>query len=141
MGVNISLEKVSACDIKYIQQHSPNEYLIISTIQGNPTTIPFIKGTVNPYVEEHKINNILSNKNNETKIIIYGRNSQDMSVIQKYRQLLQLGLTNVYIYIGGLFEWLLLNKQYPTIFLIDNSQQVNLWDFCGEPNKSILGTT
>ena len=45
-------------------------------------------------------------------IIIYGKNNNDETVIKKYNQLIKLGFINVYIYLGGLFEWLLLQDIY-----------------------------
>ena len=47
-----------------------------------------------------------------THIIIYGRNCNDESIYKKYSQLLCLGFINVYIYTGGLFEWLCLQDIY-----------------------------
>ena len=35
-----------------------------------------------------------------------------MRILKKYRQLVDLGFSNVYIYTGGLFEWLLLQDIY-----------------------------
>ena len=37
-------------------------------------------------------------------IIIYDKNSDEMRILKKYRQLVDLGFTNVYIYTGGLFS-------------------------------------
>ena len=48
----------------------------------------------------------------EINIIIYGRNTNDTSIYNKYNQLTQLGFSNVYIYLGGLFEWLCLQDIY-----------------------------
>jgi hypothetical protein len=53
------------------------------------------------------------------KIIIYGRNCNDEKIYTKYNQLISLGFYNVYIYTGGLFEWLMLqdiygDKEFPT---------------------------
>ena len=45
-------------------------------------------------------------------IYIYGLNYADSTVYNKYDQLCALGLENVYIYPGGLFEWLLLQDIY-----------------------------
>ena len=39
-------------------------------------------------------------------------NSCDNKIIKKYNQLIKLNFTNVYIYPGGLFEWLLLQDIY-----------------------------
>lgn len=49
---------------------------------------------------------------NYDKIYIYGKNYMDISTNKKYEQLLSLGLKNVYIYGGGLFEWLLMQDIY-----------------------------
>ena len=55
----------------------------------------------------------------DKKIIVYGKNNNDDKLFNKYQQLIGLGFTNVHIYIGGIFEWLLLqevygNEQFPT---------------------------
>ena len=44
--------------------------------------------------------------------IIYGKNSNDNTIYNRYKQLLELGFTNIYLYIGGLFEWLCLQDIY-----------------------------
>ena len=45
-------------------------------------------------------------------IIIYGKNSNDITILHKYEQLVKLGFTNVHIYTGGIFEWMLLHEIY-----------------------------
>jgi hypothetical protein len=45
-------------------------------------------------------------------IIVYGKNSTDITILHKYEQLLKLGFTNVHIYTGGIFEWMLLHEIY-----------------------------
>ena len=45
-------------------------------------------------------------------VIIYGKNCLDNTVIKKHKQLRTLGFPEVYIYLGGLFEWLLLQDIY-----------------------------
>jgi hypothetical protein len=140
MGINISVEKVSACDIKYIQEKHINDYIIITTID-NTTNIPLIKGTISPHEEETVINKMIGNKKHTRGIIIYGKNNQDASVIKKYKQLIQFNIGEVYIYIGGLFEWLLLHKTYPEIFLLNNNDtKYNLWELHASPNQTILKT-
>jgi hypothetical protein len=39
-------------------------------------------------------------------------NSADYSIFKKYDQLIKLGFYNIFIYTGGLFEWLLLQDIY-----------------------------
>lgn len=139
MGINISIQKVSACDIKYIQEKCLNKYIIITTIDKG-YNIPLIKGTVSPHEEESIINRIIINKDKNIKgIIIYGKNNQDLSVIDKYKQLIHFNVGEIYIYIGGLFEWLLLHKNHPDVFLIDDdNKKYNLWDFYEQPNPTII---
>ena len=69
--------------------------------------------TVPIETEEGLINTLLTQYNNPTKkIIIYGKNSTDATVDKKHKQLFSLGLTEVYVYSGGLFEWMLLQDIY-----------------------------
>ena len=58
--------------------------------------------TINEYIK--------TNKN--INIIIYGRNSCDLNTEKKHKQLISLGFYNVFIYRGGMFEWLLLQDIY-----------------------------
>ncbi len=96
-------------DIQEALKNKEN-YIIINTLPTNnqecllPCTIDFKQ-------EEHIINHFLKN-NKDKNIIIYGKNVNDMTVYDKYEQLLKLGFTNVYIYQGGLFEWLCLQDIY-----------------------------
>ena len=62
-------------------------------------------------MEVELINNYLKS-NRAVKIVIYGRNSNDELLYKKYQQLVSLGFTNVHAYIGGMFEWLLLQDIY-----------------------------
>ena len=68
-----------------------------------------IPGTVSVKDEEAFINRHL-NKN--ISIIIYGKNANDDSIFKKYEQLLKLGFSSVFVYTGGIFEWLLLQDIY-----------------------------
>ena len=77
-----------------------------------------IKNTLSPEEEINALNNYLKN-DKSINILIYGENCCDTKVIDKFNQLYKLGFTNLYIYIGGLFEWLLLqdifgNEEFPT---------------------------
>ena len=46
------------------------------------------------------------------KIIVYDKNSSQDHLYKKYHQLINLGFYEVYVYPGGLFEWLLLQDIY-----------------------------
>ena len=70
-----------------------------------------IEGTIQ-IDHETKIVNEQLEKNKSIRIIVYGMNSTDETIVKKYDQLIGLGFTNVFIYLGGLFEWLLLQDIY-----------------------------
>jgi hypothetical protein len=71
-----------------------------------------ISGTLPYDKEEMVINKILEESIERQEIIIYGKNSADDSTKTKAVQLSKLGFKNVFIYSGGLFEWLLLQDIY-----------------------------
>lgn len=110
MGNTQPLRKVSFEDIKQAIQH-PDKYFIINTLKPGeqdcliPHTIPCTE-------EERRINKCLDNKQNSLPIIIYGRNNNDDTIVKRYHQLSTLGFSNVYLYSGGMFEWLLLQDIY-----------------------------
>ena len=74
-----------------------------------------IVGTVVAEKEIEKINKMISKNDYEKDIIIYGRNCHEYEkLVKKQKQLASLGFKNVYIYLGGMFEWLLLQDVYGT---------------------------
>ena len=84
--------------------------LIINTLTEN-NQYCLIQGTINIKDEAKILNNYLSTNKNKL-IVIYGKNNNDEKIFIQYKKLTDLGFTNVYIYIGGLFEWLLLQEIY-----------------------------
>ena len=62
--------------------------------------------------DEEDLINRLVKTNKKQKIIIYGRNCNDDKLIKKYNQLSSMGFKNLFVYIGGLFEWLCLQDIY-----------------------------
>lgn len=103
---------------------NPSKFLIINTLPGNDQGI-LIRGTVPFEREEAMINEQLTNYTSpDLPVIIYGRNSCDISVDAKQTQLRSLGIKDVYVYVGGLFEWLLLNEVYGNDeFCVDTNQK------------------
>lgn len=100
-----SFEDVQIC----IQK---NEGIIIHTLPSHEQTC-LIHKTITAEIEEATINRFLQDDPNQL-IIIYGRNCNDEKVSDRYSQLLSLGFRRVYIYRGGLFEWLCLQDIYGT---------------------------
>ena len=80
---------------------------------------------------EEEILNTHLKSNKSIKIIVYGMNSQDTSVNKKYEQLISLGFYNVFIYNGGLFEWLLLQDIYGKESFLTTSQERDILKYKG----------
>jgi hypothetical protein len=98
-------------DIKYAITHS-NNFIIINTLSANEQDT-LIKGTLPCDREETAINEQISNyRAPDLPVIIYGRNCSDDSVLLKQEQLVNIGVKHVCVYMGGLFEWLLLQDIY-----------------------------
>ena len=72
-----------------------------------------IAGTLTATEEEAFMNDYLSTyAENHKTIVLYGRNSCDDSPRRKRAQLMSFGISDVYIYSGGMFEWILLQDIY-----------------------------
>jgi hypothetical protein len=73
-----------------------------------------IKGTLSIDAEEKTINEwVKSGKAVDHCIILYGKNTDDAARLEKKRRDLRaLGFHDVFLYPGGLFEWLLLQDIY-----------------------------
>ena len=90
----------------------PQQGLLMNTLPANEQDC-LISNTLSADREETVVNEMLTQYQKvERKIIVYGKNSTDTSVDRKYRQLLSLGIGQVYVYYGGLFEWMLLQDIY-----------------------------
>jgi rhodanese-related sulfurtransferase len=74
-----------------------------------------IQSTIHADIEEESINNAINKNDFDKQIIIYGKNTHAIeALVKKQKQLASLGFKNVKIYIGGLFEWALLQDIYGT---------------------------
>jgi len=121
-----SIKKVGFDDIS-LAINNPTEFLIINTLPKNEQD-SLIRGTLCFEKEEEKINEIIeAGKMRKYKIIIYGKNSTDPTIETKYKQLVNFGFTQVFVYYGGIFEWVLLRDIYgeelfPFITTIPNNK-------------------
>ena len=117
-------------------QHAINaseKYIIINTMSPLyqscliPRTMPIEK-------EEDFINNIISKKAfDSVSVIVYGLNANDESAYKKYQQLKTLGILQVYIYSGGMFEWLLLQDVYGSTLFPTTTRELDILKY--KPNK------
>jgi hypothetical protein len=103
------IKTVSFEDILHVIT-DPNT-IIINTLSSSEQ-LCLIKNTVSIDIEENIINEMIKNYDFIKQIIIYGKNNLDMTTDNKFNTLKKLGFKNVFVYRGGLFEWLLLQDIY-----------------------------
>ena len=109
MGNTQSMKKINFEDMQTVIKN-PEVYLIINTLPPSEQTCLIINTTI--ATDEETIINKFMKENKSIRIIIYGKNCNDESVNKKCQQLLTLGFYNIYVYLGGMFEWLLLQDIY-----------------------------
>jgi len=111
MGNKISSSiKINYEDIQYILKNLEG-YLLINTLSDAEQDCLIIN-TINIRNEEAVINKCIQHAKKDIKIIIYGKNCNDEKIYNKYNQLTSLGFYNVFVYTGGMFEWLMLQDIY-----------------------------
>ena len=76
-------------------------------------------------------------KDKNIRIIIYGMNSCDGDTNKKYEQLIGFGFYNVYIYQGGLFEWLILQDIYGKELFPTTSSESDFLKYKGSSHFNI----
>ena len=124
-GTNMSIPKINYEDVKLSINNS--NYLLINTLPNHEQNCLIYK-TIH-FASEEQIINDLVNNNKSHNIIIYGKNCNDDSVYKKYNQFIDLGFTNVYLYLGGLFEWLLLQDIYTDKNIKTTKKELNLMKY------------
>lgn len=113
-----SYKKINFEEVQYAIKNI-NQYILINTLPSTEQDC-LIKHTLSYDQEESTINELLTNYDfTKKKIIVYGKNSNDETAEKKYSQLRTLGFSEIFLYTGGLFEWMLLqdiygNTEFPT---------------------------
>jgi hypothetical protein len=120
-----SVKKANFEDIQQIIKTNNNS-LLINTLNINEQNC-LIKGTIAIDKEEMIINKNLNNL--AMKIIVYDKNSSQDHLYKKYHQLINLGFYEVYVYPGGLFEWLLLQDIYGSESFPTSTQELDILKF------------
>jgi|UniRef100_A0A6C0IQE8 hypothetical protein len=108
MGNERSIKKVNFEDIQQIWKNN-QPILLINTLSDSEQNC-LIKRTVSVKDEVRLINEYI--RKPSIKIIVYGKNTSEISPYKKIEQLTSLGFYNVFLYPGGLFEWLCLQDIY-----------------------------
>lgn len=129
MGNYASINKVNFSFVQKCIHYGDETILIINTLDYLKQDC-LIKNSIHASKEEEIINKCLKN-NKSIKILIYGENCTDNKVIVKYNQLYKLGFSNIYVYLGGLFEWLLLQDIYGDEEFPSTSKIIDLLKYKG----------
>ena len=123
--------KINYEDVQFIIKN-PEGHVLINTLSNSEQNC-LIVNTININNEENIINNCIKRGAKDIKIIIYGKNSNDEKLYTKYSQLTSLGFYNVYIYTGGLFEWLMLQDIYGENEFPTTKKELDILKY--KPNK------
>ena len=129
MGNTTSTRKVNFEDVQYSMKNK-NKFLLINTLNTSRQDV-LIKNTVSVNKEEELINQLIKSNQN-INIIVYDENANAPNLMKKYEQLIGLGFINVFIYPGGLFEWLLLQDIYGYDNFPTSSQERDILKFKGK---------
>lgn len=133
MGASISVPKLNFEDIVHIlKSHKcdKSRYIIINTMPIDMQS-HLIFGTLKIDEEVYTLNSLIKS-NIDINIVIYGINCSDNSVVKKYEQLRKLGFYNVHVYLGGLFEWILLQDIYGNeSFQTTSSEKIDILKYRG----------
>mgnify|MGYP000884079028 CR=1 FL=1 len=137
MGNNQSINKINFETVQNIINNNITcgQFVIINTLENNNQDC-LIKNTLSPEQEIDTLNKHLKN-NKIINILIYGENCCDTKVIDKFNQLSKLGFSNLYIYVGGLFEWLLLQDIYGDDEFPTTTKIIDILKYKGKLNNFI----
>jgi hypothetical protein len=113
-----------------------DDYVLVNTLPLTNQSV-LIKGTLAASEEEAFFDEYLNKYVEKTKtVVLYGMNSCDTTVHEKRTQLLSLGISDIMVYSGGLFEWLLLQDIYGQTEFPTNSKAADLLIY--RPKRKIL---
>lgn len=134
MGNTQSMKKINYEDMQTVIKN-PEIYLIINTLNHNEQQCLIIN-TISVNDEEILINKFIK-ENKSIRIIIYGKNCNDESIDKKYQQLYSLGFYNILVYLGGMFEWLMLQDIYGKDLFPTTKKEVDLLKYKSSQSLNI----
>ena len=123
MGNTQSMKKINYEDMQTASKN-PEIYLIINTLPISEQKCLIINTII--ATDEEAIINKFIKENKSIRIIIYGKNCNDETINKKYQQLYSLGFYNIFVYLGGMFEWLMLQDIYGKDIFYTTSKEVDL---------------
>lgn len=127
MGNRHSIQKINFEDMQHAIKD--NETIIINTMKPELQDCLIFR-TVSIHEEVNLLNKLLKT-NIGVKIVIYGTNANDETIVNKYNQLASLGFYNIYVYPGGLFEWLMLQDIYNNEYFPTTKKELDILKYKG----------
>lgn len=114
----------------------PDRFMIINVLPLHEQDC-LISGTIEAHQEEYLLNQMIQSITTpDKKIVVYGKHCNDFAIDTKIEQLQGLGLTEIFIYRGGLFEWMLLQDIYGDVEFSTTKKVLDLLRF--KPNTTFL---
>tara|TARA_B100001057_G_C22584791_1_gene846599 strand:+ start:305 stop:736 length:432 start_codon:yes stop_codon:yes gene_type:complete len=136
MGNSVSTNTLNKINFEDMQSLITEKKALIINTLSNINQNCLIMGTIPAENEIKLINEYISSRNFAKIIVIYGKNCSDDSVVGKYKQLMELGFTNIYVYPGGMFEWLCLQDIYSSEIFPTTIKELDILKYKG---KKMLG--
>jgi hypothetical protein len=133
MGHIQSIQKINYEDVQYVIKNKET-FIILNTLVETEQSC-LLPGTMNIHKEVECINTLIELGKKNTNIMVYGKNCNDEKIYTKYNQLQSFGFYNVYLYTGGLFEWLMLQDIYGAIEFPTTIQEYDLLKY--KPKKRL----
>jgi hypothetical protein len=137
MGGLHSVPKIGFEDIMDTVLKNSHAFALLNTLPPTEQDC-LIVGTLSAFSEESVMNQLISS-NKAHYIVVYGRNATDPTLIKKYEQLTKFGFVNVHVYLGGMFEWLLLQEVYGTETFPTTSNCKDLYKYRSAKTLGIAG--
>jgi len=135
MGNSMSIKKNINFEDMQFSINDSDKTIIINTLDAHMQGC-LIAGTL-AIDQEVELLNAYLKKNIDVRIIIYGMNDTDKTVEKKYEQLIKLGFYNVFIFSGGIFQWLLLQDVYGNELFPTTSLKVDLLKYKGRRQLNV----
>ena len=138
MGGLHSIPKIGFEDIIDTVLKNKHAFTLLNTLPPTEQDC-LISGTLNAYSEENIMNQLISS-NKSHHIVVYGRNANDPTIVKKYEQLTKFGFNNVHVYLGGMFEWLLLQELYGVETFPTTGQCKDLYKYRAAKTLGVIPT-
>jgi hypothetical protein len=117
---NRALEKANFDEVA-----SRNKTTILINVLSEAEQGVLIRGTVPCSDEVAEVENAIAQRDT---ILVYGMNCHDERIFAKYQQIKKLG-GKPKVYVGGLFEWMLLNEIYGNERFPLSTDQFDLYQY------------